>query len=225
MIEKKGWKIALMALWLIAILIVFCNRNLFTAEEIINASPQGLLLSSLFMLGLFALKSVTVVLHSGALFTAAGMIYEYPYALLVGVLGTVVMSVVPYWIGQYAGKGKKEYLLAKYPKLEALKGNRSENGFLFVLYMRVMGFVPSDILGFFMGSEHIAFPGYLAGSIAGLFSGVLVYTSLGHAIESGNHAYYVAAAIVQAIRLILSWLLAFLKGKEILSCSCRKKEE
>ena len=67
-----------------------------TLETVLNYTPDKPFLAALVMLGLFALKSILLVIYSGLLYAASGIVLPLPLAILVNIFGTFVMVAVHY---------------------------------------------------------------------------------------------------------------------------------
>lgn len=65
---KKWQKTGLLIVWCIIIAGCFYFRKELTTEQILNHTPGNLLAAFFMMMGLFAVKSVSVVIYSGLLF-------------------------------------------------------------------------------------------------------------------------------------------------------------
>ena len=52
------------------------------------------------MMGLFAVKSVSVVIYSGLLFAVSGMIFPMKFAIAVNFCGAAIMVTLPWLIGK-----------------------------------------------------------------------------------------------------------------------------
>ena len=69
---KKWQKTGLLIVWRIIIAGCFYFRKELTTEQILNHTPGNLLAAFFMMMGLFAVKSVSVVIYSGLLFAVSG---------------------------------------------------------------------------------------------------------------------------------------------------------
>ena len=72
---------AALVIWAALILLAFVNRDKLTVESILSFEPDSLLLAALMLMGLFALKTMSIVFYSGLLFTVSGMIFDLPAAI------------------------------------------------------------------------------------------------------------------------------------------------
>ena len=96
--------ILLAAVW--AAIIIFCAVNLrdFSVEQVLSFTPQNLLYAALIMCALFLLKSLSIFIYSGILFTVNGIIFPMPVAVIMDAVGIAIMSTAPFFSGQTAWK-------------------------------------------------------------------------------------------------------------------------
>ena len=100
---KKWQKTGLLIVWCIIIAGCFYFRKELTTEQILNHTPGNLLAAFFMMMGLFAVKSVSVVIYSGLLFAVSGMIFPMKFAIAVNFCGAAIMVTLPWLIGKKGG--------------------------------------------------------------------------------------------------------------------------
>ena len=167
-LHSRKYKVILLCVWLVILAVCFVNRDRFSVDGVLRYSPQNPLLAAVFMLLLFALKSLSVFIFSGILFAANGILFPLPAAIALNVLGAAVMVSLPYWLGRRLGKEAVDSVLEKYPKAEALRRMRTGRELSLSFITRAINILPSDILSLYMGATGINYPKYLAGSLLGM---------------------------------------------------------
>ena len=110
-------KIALL-IWAGLIVFAFVNRGNITLEAILSYTPENLWAAFLVMMGLFALKTLSVVFFSGLLFTASGILFGFPAAIAVNLAGLLVMLLEGYAIGRAGGQDLVGRLSEKFELFE-----------------------------------------------------------------------------------------------------------
>ena len=128
------WKLCVSLLWAAVILFCFVHRKEISVSEILRFTPSNPVLAAAIILLLFAVKSLTIVLYSGLLYAANGILFPLPVAVGLNLLGTAVMVSIPYLIGRKLGKNIVERVVAKYPKAEQLRELRQENDLFFTFF-------------------------------------------------------------------------------------------
>lgn len=91
-----------------------------------------MVLAVLVIWGLFALKSLSIVIYCGILYAASGLLFPLYISIPVSIVGTAIMTTVPFLLGRRYGIEKATALMEKYPKLKSIHEIRSENDFLFI---------------------------------------------------------------------------------------------
>ena len=204
------WKLVLVFVWLTVILVCFFFRDRFTVEGIVSLTPGNLFLAALVMIGLFALKSLSVVIYSGLLYVASGILFPLPVAVLVNFLGTAVMVTIPYLLGKRTGGSAVEQVVEKYPKAAQLHQFRARNDFMFVFLVRIIGRLPSDVVSMYMGAVGGAYRSYLPACLMGMLPHMITFPIMGGSItDLHSPVFWIALtaeiAYVAASVLLYRW--------------------
>jgi len=204
LIQSKNYKIIIFCVWLVILGTCLLHRDQFSVENVLQASPQNMLLAAVFLLLLFALKSLSVFIYCGILFIAAGILFPLPLALLVSFLGAVVMVSLPYWLGRWMGGDLIDSIIRKYPKTAFLRQLQMENELFLSFITRVINILPSDILSLYMGASRIHYGKYLLGSIAGMLLTIVTFPIIGSSITDPASPLFIASVAVQVVVTVVS---------------------
>ena len=204
---ETGVKVVLVLIWLTFIGVVFHFRDRITVETLMAYQPKNLFLAAMGMVGVFALKGVSIVIYSGLLYTVTGLLFPAPLAILVNILGSFAMVSIPYWIGRKTGNGTAQYIVAKYPKAAAIQKLRSDNDFLFGFLVRIVGHLPSDIVSVYMGAIGMPYGAYIAGSMMGMLPHMITFPLLGGSIRDWHAPVFWVALCGEAVYVAGSVLL------------------
>ena len=197
-LRSRKYKTALLCAWLAILAVCFAERDRFTVDGVLSCSPRSPLLAALFLLFLFALKSLSVFFFSGILFAASGILFPLPWAIALNVLGAAVMVSLPYWLGRRLGQEEIDRIVRKYPKAEALRQMRTQHGFAISFFARAVNMLPSDILSLYMGSTGIHYGKYLAGSLLGMLLSIITFPIMGMSITEPGSLAFIASLCLQA---------------------------
>lgn len=207
--RARRYKIALIAAWGAILTLCFLNRDRFTVDGVLAYTPQNTVLAAVFMLFLFALKSLSVFIFSGILFAANGILFPLPEAIALNVLGAGIMVSLPYWLGRRMGKEALDQLVRRYPKIETLRSMRMRHELTISFFTRAVNLLPSDILSLYMGATGIHYGKYLAGSLLGMLLSLITFPIMGMSImDPGSSAFIVSLtlqAAVSAAAIVLCW--------------------
>ena len=168
-----------------AFLIVLClvQFKKVTFQDIVNYTPENYFLASLLLIGIYAVKSMSVIFPLTALFLAAGVIFPFWAAVLVNLIGLFVSITIPYCIGKFSGKDFVDKLAQRYPKFEKLLKLTNSNDIFTSYVTRAVGAVPGDVVSMLLGASGIKYGAYVAGSLLGMFPGMILQTLMGKYIE------------------------------------------
>lgn len=196
-------------LWGAVILVCFLRRDEITAENIAALASGNRLAAVAILLGLFALKSVTVVIYGGLLYMASGLLFPLPAAIAVNLAGSAVMVSLPYFIGRRLGAGAVSRLIEKHPKLALLRDAPRQNALFVSFFVRIVGCLPGDLVSMYLGACGLPYGKYLAGSLLGLLSAILSFAVMGKNIyDVTSPAFLIAAGVelgLMALSLLLYW--------------------
>lgn len=203
-LHSRTYKIIILCVWLIILGICLICRDRFSVESVLRASPQNMLLAALFMLLLFALKSLSVFIYCGIFFIASGIIFSLPAAILVNLLGAAVMVSLPYWLGRQMGGELIDSIVCKYPKTAFLRQLQMENELFLSFITRIINILPSDILSLYMGAAGVSYGKYLLGSIAGMLLTIVTFPIVGSSITNPASPLFIASVVIQAVVTVAS---------------------
>ena len=170
-------------------------RHQLTAEAIAAFSPRQTVLASSFLVGLYALKSLSVCFPMSALTAAGGLLFPFPLALAVNLCGTGVAQTIPFFLGRREQGG-----------LEAL----AENPWLSVFLLRLAGASPGDVVSLYLGASGTPYGTYLSAGLLGGLPRIACATVLGGALwQPGSGRFWLSLAAGGALTALsgVIWLL------------------
>ncbi len=176
------WGVLLGIAWAAIALILIRSGGKLTLEQLLAYEPEQPLQAALVMLGLFLLKSVDFVMHSGILYAANGVMFPLPAALALNLMGAAILVTPGYFIGRQLGGPVVAWLGEKLPKLRALAEIPQKSELAASLLLRSVG-LPVPAVSLWLGAKGFGFGRYLAGSLLGLLPLLTSYTVLGLGAE------------------------------------------
>lgn len=187
----------IMALILIIVYLRFFRG--VTIEHILEYTPENLWLAALLMIGLFTLKSLSLVFPMALLLAASGSIFpNYIAALLVNSAGVAMMLTLPYLIGRYAEREFVENLINKSKKADKIREIKSNNELFIAYFMRVLN-LPCDIVSIFLGSTGFSPLKYIIGSYLGMLPGIITTTLMGANVSTPTSPKFWAAVVTELV--------------------------
>lgn len=181
-----------------------------TAESLLNFAPEEPLYAALFLVLLYAFKSLTVFFPIIVLNVLGGFLFEPHHALIVNTVGVLVELAIPYWIGRASGAGFADKLCKKHPKLGEIIGESGSNNFFMSFFLRVISCLPGDAISMYFGARRVPFWTCLLGSFLGTLPGMVASTLLGMSItDPTSPMFWVSIGLTVGISVI-SFLSYFL---------------
>ncbi len=211
----------------LAVCTVFMCIYLFSGEEItveslMNFAPEKPLFAAIFLVLLYAFKSLTVFFPIAVLNVLGGFLFEPYYALIINSIGVLVELTIPYWIGRASGTNFADKLCQKHSKFAEIISEGSENNFFMSFFLRVISCLPGDAISMYFGASKVPFWTCLLGSFLGTLPGVIATTLLGMSItDPASPVFWVSIGLTVGISVI-SFLIYFFwriaKKKKTLEC-------
>ncbi len=206
----KGGKIGrviVVCFWVFLIGILLVHRDEITVERIVGFTPDNTLLAIIVMLALFTLKGSAVLMNGNVLYTACGVMFSLPVAVAVNILGSVIMTTIPFWIGCKGGGAILEKLAQKYKKINLLRDAPKENEFLFTLLLRILGLLPCEPVGMYLGACKLRYIPYIGGTLLGLLPAVIAFAIMGEYAAEPAAPQFIAAVAFQIVISICALIL------------------
>lgn len=228
--HRKGkinvFKLLLGGVWAMLILFFFINRDRFSVNQVVKYTPDSLPVAFVFMMLLFALKSVSIFIYCGILYVACGIIFPFPLSVIANLAGTVVMVSLPYLLGKRAGREVVHHITEKHPKAAALQQMREENEFFFSFITHAVSFLPCDVLSLYMGAVGISYPPYLVGCILGLLPSIVTFPILGNNITNPSSPLFIVSAAAEVVITVafVIFYLVYRKRKKAENEESEEKE-
>ncbi|MBQ7931992.1 MAG: TVP38/TMEM64 family protein [Clostridia bacterium] len=195
--------------WAAVILLCFLYRDRITVENIVNFTPENPVLAVGIMLLLFAFKSVTFVIYGSILYAVNGILFPLPFAILLNMAGSAIMATLPFLIGRRKGSGLLVKLTEKYPKLSVLRKLPSENGFFLSMVIRLMGYLPGDVVSMYFGASGIRYREYLTGTLIGLTPSIVIFTVMGMSADDVTSPAFIISVCCEILTALTSIIWFF----------------
>ena len=218
---KAIWGALLLLAWtLIALLFIHVDGQL-TLNELLRFKPQNPVHAALLMQGLFLLKGMDFVMHSGLLFAANGVMFPLPLDLALNFLGAAVMLTPGFFAGKALGQPIVRYIEEKYPKFRRLADVPLRSELTIAILLRAIG-LPATAASVYLGAVRMRFGPYLLGSLIGLAPLIVAFTVMGDGLgDLSSPEFWLAFAcrwlVAIAAALLSARLLRQDRGKREVS--------
>ncbi|WP_430535164.1 TVP38/TMEM64 family protein [Listeria rocourtiae] len=158
---------------------------------------------------------VTYILRPLVLFPATpltlfgGYTFGAVQGTILDVIGAGTGALLAFWIARKLGKDKIERLIQG-KKLEKFDHKLVENGFLVILYLRLIPLFPFDSINYSMGLSSVRTRDYVAATYLGIIPGAFTLNFLGSSLGRLDWKFYTAIALY-AIMILLPFIVKKIK--------------
>ena len=203
----------------ITVIILIIIGKQLTLDDIMRFRMDNAWLASAYLICAYAVKSILIVVPLNLLMIAGCMFFDSQWlSLCVNTIGVAVCLCIPYWLGRLIGKRAADKFIEKYDKrgiISKIGKIQSENSFFISYIMRVIGFIPCDVLSIYMGASRISFYKYITGGVLGCVPSIITVTLVGATITEPDSPVFIISVMIHLLLSIISTLIyrKFLKKR------------
>lgn len=205
-------------LCLVGMVLYFVFGEKVTARELLNFAPDNPWLAALFLVALYAFKSLTVFFPIILLNILGGFLFSPPMAILLNTLGVAVELLIPYFIGKTSGQKNADNIIAKHPKIKNMIDRLQCGSFFTAFILRAVSCLPGDAVSMFLGATKMPFMQYLLGSLVGTLPGMILATFMGTSItDPKSPTFWISTALnvlLSLISVLSYWLYMRRKNRK-----------
>jgi uncharacterized membrane protein YdjX (TVP38/TMEM64 family) len=125
----------------------------------------------------YALNTISIMPPIAALSLTAGLAFGAVWGALYLMIGAMIGTTATFLISRYFGRNLIEKMLKG--KFKDLDEKLAKNGFMTILFFRVIPLVPYEVLNYAGGLSRIKFRDYFFATLFGLIPGVIVSAFFG----------------------------------------------
>lgn len=203
---------------LLAVAMGYCiiNRDRLTIDNIVGIAPDDLFIAAIFFILIYGAKSLTVFFPVTILQIAVGIIFSPFWGIVINILGAFSQVSVPYLFARYTGMGSDlvEKLMHKYPFLKDFADKHTKNEFFLSFFLRIMGFLPLDIISMLLGVINVSYWKFAVGSVLGMMPGIFASTIMGASIMNPFSPQFIISFAITGGISVGSLVLYLIKSKK-----------
>ena len=191
-------KIVLFLVLLIAGILFLKRNNISDLEELKRIILGSGNIAPLIYIGLFSILP-TFFVPVTILAMAAGYVFGILPAAIYTFIGAFINSTITYFIGKYVAYDlindiANEKYKDVYDRLK--EKTRGQEGFIFMLIVRLLPFVPYTFLNYMSGVVGYNYFVFISSSMLGILPGIFIYSNIGTNIdELGSRNFYISILI------------------------------
>lgn len=150
------------------------NPELASSENIVKIVSSNSIIATMEFILLYMLKGISVIFPSAVINIASGMVFGFPYSILVSCMGIFVEFSVVYLIGQILGMGIVEEVRKKYPIVKRIDIFQKKNSFFTSFIIRIIGLVSYDVGSIYLGTSEIKYGSFILASMLGALLNIII---------------------------------------------------
>lgn len=188
-------------------------------EAILHVSPSHPFLATLFLLALYAFKSISIIFPILIPQVIGGLLFPPAAAICINLFGMAIALALPYWVGFFSDAGAVSRFMNKYPKTSIVFSVTKKNPFFASFFLRLISCLPGDVVGMYLGALNIPFRLYLPAGMLGVLPGTIAATLLGISVSDRQSPLFLFAILMTVLLsvsslAIYSWYLRKTKKQE-----------
>lgn len=211
---KKIIKTITVILYVLLILTAIYQARNMTLDSLLSYTPSNKLLAALFLLGLYALKSISVFFPIILLQMASGFLFPAPIALTVNLIGTAIGFVLPYYLGKFTGAEAAERKIEQNENLRRIIEKQRKHEFFLTFFLRVISCLPSDLVSMYLGLLKFRLKSYLTASMLGALPGIIPATFMGRSITDPLSPQFIGSLSITVVCSVISMLVYYIYNKK-----------
>ncbi len=173
-------------------------------DRLLNYTPSNYPIAIISISFFYALKSLSVIFPIAIVYAFVGRIFPIWAALPINLLGLTITMIVPYIAGRLSAAEYIQKFTKKYDKSGKIEKMAERDQFFASYMLRVVSFLPADIVSMILGSMRFDFKKYLIGSVAGSIPSMIGLTCMGATITDPSSPGFIISTIATIIISVVS---------------------
>ena len=184
------------------------NPELASSENIVSMVSSNPVVAVIEFILLYMLKGISFIFPSAALNIASGIIFKFPFSIMVSCLGIFVEFSVLYIVGRFLGEGIIKEFSQKYQAFKRADVFQKQNGIFTSFVIRIIGLVSYDVGSIYLGASGLKYGSFILGSMLGALLNIVIDSLFGRYVL--NPLCWQLWVVV-AIRIVIVFVVIFVK--------------
>lgn len=120
------------------------------------------------------LKGISFIFPSAAINIASGMIFGFPFSILVSCLGIFAGFSTLYILGRFLGIDIVEEFSKKYLIVKKIDVFQKQNSLFTSFIIRIIGLVSYDVGSIYLGASGVKYGSFILGSMLGALINIVI---------------------------------------------------
>lgn len=153
---------------------------------------------------IYALRPL-VFFPASVLTLTGGVLFGAWFGTLYTLIGATLSAVVGYVMAERLSKLWNSS--AAIDRLQKAKRQMEENGFIYVVWFRLVPFLNFDVVSYVAGLARVKWLPFILATVIGMFPGTVAYNFLGGSLIAGDWRVIVAALTVVVLFTVISLIV------------------
>ncbi|MFA1642879.1 TVP38/TMEM64 family protein [Chryseomicrobium imtechense] len=153
---------------------------------------------------IYALRPL-VFFPASVLTLTGGVLFGAWFGTLYTLIGATLSAVVGYVMAERLSKLWNSS--APIDRLQKAKRQMEENGFIYVVWFRLVPFLNFDVVSYVAGLARVKWLSFILATVIGMFPGTVAYNFLGGSLIAGDWRVIVAALTVVVLFTVISLIV------------------
>lgn len=153
---------------------------------------------------IYALRPL-VFFPASVLTLTGGVLFGAWFGTLYTLIGATLSAVVGYVMAERLSKLWSSS--APIDRLQKAKRQMEENGFIYVVWFRLVPFLNFDVVSYVAGLARVKWLPFILATVIGMFPGTVAYNFLGGSLIAGDWRVIVAALTVVVLFTVISLIV------------------
>lgn len=215
MIKYLKYIILVIFIIIVIILAISPINKFFSIEQstkLINSIQNNPFASLIFII--IYISGVVLALPGTALTVIAAPIFGFWQGLFLVIIASNIGASITFFISRFLGDVFFRKFIKTDSKFANLSSKIENNGFLVVLYLRLLPFFPFNAINYLSGLTKLRYRDYYLATLLGMFPATLVYVYFSYtAADIKNNPYGILISI--GVLILFTFLNRYYKKKNI----------
>jgi uncharacterized membrane protein YdjX (TVP38/TMEM64 family) len=211
---KKIIKFFTMVIYIALVILAIYHARNMSLDDLISYTPANKFFAAAFLLGLYALKSISIFFPIIILQMASGFLFPPLIALTINLTGTAIGFALPYFIGMFTGADAACRKIEKNENLRRIIERQRKHEFFLTFFLRVISCLPSDLVSMYLGLLRFDFTRYMIASMLGALPGIIPATFMGRSITDPLSPEFIGSFSITIICSVISVLVYYIYNRK-----------
>ncbi len=209
------WKILVAIIFVVVVILLKDYISIDAILSFIESIRANQLAPFIFVV-IYAF-AVTIAIPAVAFTLLAGSIFGFWWGMLLVIIASNIGCHLSYWIAKLLGKDFVLRFIKEGSFLESATKKAKDNGFIFMMYARLIPLFPFVAVNYLSGIIDIKYRHYAIATLIGMIPGTAVYTYLGYSASSiqDNPLGIVVSIAILALFTIIVTVVQKIKSNKL----------